>query len=149
MSVLRPLAGRAGPVRVEFGDLKTLISVALAALTLAGCGKTEAPKAEDKYAGLSEEILAWRGALMKSEKACLAKADGCVSFEVGCKGERPVSPQEAAQGVTAKVVTAMSWNAWDPAIGDYRAASGFKLFTKKGGAWTSQDTAPVNLSTCG
>lgn len=129
--------------------LKTLMGVAAAALALASCSDAGAPKAPDKYAGLDQEILTWRTDLMKTDPACSAKADACSAFEVGCKGERPITPAEAAKGVTAKVVVAMSWTAVDPKSGVSSPVAGVKQFEKVGGAWTSRTVGPVNLSTCG
>lgn len=123
--------------------------VAAVALTLAGCGDASAPKAQDKYAGLDQQILAWRTDLLKSDPACSASAQACSAFEVGCKGERPISPAETAKGVSAKVVVAMSWTALDPKTHQSTPVAGVKQFEKVGGAWTSRTVGPVNLSTCG
>lgn len=140
-------AGGAGDIRSCV--MKTIVCVAAAALALAGCQKAQTAAAQDKYAGLEDQILAWRAGIVKTDKACAAQAEACSGFEVGCKGERTITPAEAARGVTAKVVVAMSWNAVDPKDGDTDPVSAVKLFEKAGGVWTSQTVAPVNLSTCG
>ena len=119
-----------------------------AAAVLAGCGPTAKTGADDKYAGLDAAILAWRQQIMATNQACTAKADGCQSFEVGCKGEREITPTDQAKGVTAKLVVAMSWEGWDPRRSEYRPESGFSEFTKVEGGWLRAVTAPVNLSTC-
>lgn len=119
----------------------------IASLALAGCDepatRVDGPQAQ--YAGLEEAILTWRGDIAKSA-ACTSKADGpgCQSFDVGCKGERP-----PVGGETARVVVAMSWDAWNPKTSDFGPASGLSEFHKAGGKWTRQNLpGPVNLSTC-
>ena len=119
-----------------------------AAAVLASCSPKAKTGAEAKYAGLDEAILAWRQQIMKTDKACSAKADGCQSFEVGCKGEREITPTDQAKGVSAKLVVAMSWEGWDPKRSEYHPESGFSEFTKVGGDWLRGSTGPVNLSTC-
>jgi hypothetical protein len=120
----------------------------LAAMTLCGCQKSASPSA-DPYEGLDAAITDWRGEIVKSP-AC-AKAPeggkGCQAFEVGCKVEAPLTPKD--KGVTAKIVAAMSWSAWNPARGDYDPASGMASFAKTDGRWARRDLpGPVNLSTC-
>ncbi|CAN5641475.1 hypothetical protein BH10PSE5_BH10PSE5_06380 [soil metagenome] len=119
-----------------------------AAAVLASCSPKAKTGAEAKYAGLDEAILAWRQQIVKTDKACSAKADGCQSFEVGCKGEREITPIDQAKGVTAKLVVAMSWEGWDPKRSEYHPESGFAEFTKVDGGWLRGTTGPVNLSTC-
>ncbi|MBR7620798.1 hypothetical protein JKL49_15495 [Phenylobacterium sp. 20VBR1] len=119
-----------------------------AAAVLASCSPKAKTGAEAKYAGLDEAILAWRQQIVKTDKACSAKADGCQSFEVGCKGEREITPIDQAKGVSAKLVVAMSWEGWDAVRSEYRPESGFSEFTKVDGGWLRGATAPVNLSTC-
>jgi hypothetical protein len=118
-----------------------------ATLILSGCSKPAAPTGpEAKYAGLEEAILAWRNDLQKDPQACPKSPDGkgCQNFDVGCKGDR--SP---AAGETARVVVAMSWEAWAKAHNEYDPASGLSEFRKVGSQWTRKDLpGPVNLSTC-
>ncbi|WP_304164877.1 hypothetical protein [Phenylobacterium aquaticum] len=126
--------------------MKTMVVVAAAALALAGCQK---PKpAGDLNSELESQILAWRTGIVKTDKACATKAEACTNFDVGCKGAQAITPAEAAKGVTAKVVVAMSWNAFDPKDGDADPVSRTRRFEKTDGVWTGQDVAPVNLSTC-
>lgn len=127
---------------------RVLILSAMAAL--AACSPKAKTGAEDKYAGLEDEILAWHKQIQASDKACLSKSDGtgCQGFEVGCKGERELTAIDKAKGVTAKLVVAMSWEGWDAARGEYRTQSGFSEFTKVDGGWMRNPTGPVNLSTC-
>ena len=76
-----------------------------------------------------------------------AGGNGCQAFEVGCKVEQPIGPSEV--GVTARVMAAMSWNAWNTARGDFDPASGSAVFTKTNGKWARRDlSTPVNLTTC-
>lgn len=121
----------------------------LAALTLGGCQKSEAPNPADPYAGLDKAILAWRGDIDKSP-ACAKTpegAKGCQTFEVSCKVEAPVTA--ADKGVSAKIVAAMSWGEWSKTRGDYEPASGGAAFAKTNGQWMRKDlSGPVNLSTC-
>lgn len=119
-----------------------------AAAVLASCSPKAKTGAEAKYDGLDGAILAWRQQIVKTDKACLSKADGCQSFEVGCKGEREITATDQAKGVTAKLVVAMSWEGWDPKRSEYRPQSGFSEFTKVDGGWLRGATPPVNLSTC-
>ena len=117
------------------------------AFALGGC-QQPAPAAgpEAKYAGLEEAILGWRNDLETSTVDCPKSPDGksCKSFDVGCKGERPL-----VDGETAKVVVAMSWDAWSPKRSEYGPASGLAEFRKVGGKWLRTGLpGPVNLNTC-
>lgn len=129
---------------------------ALAALALGACSG-ESTDERDPYAGLDEAIQQWRTDLVASE-ACPAPpaealvegqggADGCRSFAVACKVEGVLTEAEAAQG-GAKVLTAMRWEAWDPASSEFRQTSAAANFLKVGEAWTRSDAPPVNLTTC-
>lgn len=124
--------------------------LAAATLTLGGCQKAADANPADPYAGLSDAILAWRGDIDRSPDCAVKPADGgkaCQTYEVGCKAVQPVGPGEKA--VTAKLVAAMSWTAWNPKRGDYEPASGGAIFAKTDGKWVRQDlSGPVNLSTC-
>ena len=133
--------------------MNRLSSVALVGLTafgvlaLGGCQKAAPPAGpEAKYAGLEDAILGWRNDIQTSVAQCPKGPDskGCQSFDVGCKGDRP--PET---GQTAKVVVAMSWDAWNPKHGEYGPASGIAQFSKVGGKWVRKDLpGPVNLNTC-
>ena len=115
--------------------------------SLAACSQKSAT--DDKYAGLDGAIQDWHKSI-EATPACLSKADGkgCQSFEVGCKGERPIAATDQAKGISARLVVAMSWEGWDDKRSEYRPASGFAEFNKVDGAWIRSDTGPVNLSTC-
>ncbi len=126
-----------------------ILTGGLMAAGLAGCSKPAAD-AGDPNAGLSEAILAWRADIDKSPD-CAAKPTGggkaCQTYEVGCKVEGKIGPKD--KGVTARVVAAMSWDAWNPKRNDYDPKSGMAEFSKVDGQWTRKDlTGPVNLSTC-
>ena len=126
---------------------------ALAAVTiLGGCapGGSAGGQAGDKYAGLDVAIRTWHASVKEGDALCANKPEdqACNSFEVACKGERPLDPADTAKGVTAKVVAAMSWQAWRPETAEYRPASGVAEFTKVDGEWRRAEAGPVNLSTC-
>jgi hypothetical protein len=130
------------------------MAIAAACLGLAACqgGEKAAGGAQggDPYAGLDAEIRSWHGQIKDGDAGCKDKPDGeqCRAFEVACKGAREVSAEEAAEGMTAKVVAAMGWEAWDAARSEYRPAGATAEFQKVGGAWKRLPTGPVNLSTC-
>lgn len=123
-------------------------------LALAGCGPGGGGSASGKaetgpYAGLETAIKGWRADIVKAEPACQAKGGkGCEGFEVACKGERSLTPEETAKGVTAKVAVAMTWTGWDAARAEHQPESGAAEFAKVGQAWTRTEAKPVNLSTC-
>jgi len=119
-----------------------------ATAVLASCSPKAQTGADAKYGGLDAEILAWRQQIVKTDAACLAKAEGCQGFEVRCKGEREITATDQAKGVTAKLVVAMNWEGWDPVRSEYRSQSGFSEFTKVDGGWLRAATAPVNMSSC-
>lgn len=119
-----------------------------AAAVLASCSPKAKSGADAKYDGLDGEILAWRKDILKTDKACLAKSDGCQAFEVRCKGEREITATDQAKGVTAKLVVAMSWEGWEAVRSEYRPQSGFSEFTKVDGDWLRAPTGPVNMSSC-
>jgi hypothetical protein len=127
-------------------------AVVAAALILGGCQQGGgAGQAGDKYAGLDTAIRTWHASIKDTHALCASKTAGqaCQGFEVACKGERPLGQEEASKGVTAKIIAAMSWEAWDPKAAEYRPASGVAEFTKVGSEWRrSDDAGPVNLSTC-
>ena len=127
-----------------------ILAGGLAAAGLSGCGQQAASDPKDPNAGLSEAILAWRADIDKSKECSAKPAAGgkaCQTYEVGCKVEQPIGPQD--KGVTAKVLAAMSWSAWNPKRNDYDPASSGAVFSKVNGKWVRKDvTGPVNLTTC-
>ena len=122
-----------------------------ASLALAACGpKAADPAAGGKFAGLDGEIREWRETLMKTRSVCTeAPADkACQSFEVACKGEKEITSADAAKGVTARVVAAMTYSGWDATHGEFSPASAFAEFAKTGETWTRREIGPLNLTTC-
>jgi hypothetical protein len=136
--------------------LRRYALVLLSALSLAACGQAPGaggakPGEDPRFAGLDDQILKWRGDLEQTNVACHNKAPGktgCQDFEVACKAERTITPADQAKGVTAKLVTAITFSGWDPKTADYKPASAFAGFEKANGAWTRTDAKPVNLATC-
>ena len=128
-----------------------LASLAAASLVLAGCGKSDdAAQPGDPYAGLDREILGWRTAIEAAHPACAAKVEGkgCDSFQVMCKAEQEIDSGEAARGVTAQVIAAMSFNGRNPDGSSGKSGSAFATFSKAGDAWTREEAGPVNMSSC-
>ena len=131
--------------------LRTASLVALASLTLAACGGSETASSSgaaggDKFAGLDAEIQTWRNDIRQSHKLCTGTT--CQDFQITCKGERELAADDAAKGITARIVSAMTFNAVGEAEGDLKPGSSFVEFIKTGDAWTREETKPVNLSTC-
>lgn len=128
-------------------------AAALAALSVLGaCSQSGSSggQAADKFAGLDNEILTWRKQIIAADPLCRATSEDqkCQSFEVACKAERTVTPADAAKGITARVVTAMTWNGFDPKLKQAQAGSRTSEFTKGPSGWTRADHAPVNMSSC-
>jgi hypothetical protein len=125
---------------------------ALACLSLAACSGGDGGAASsaagggDKFAGLDEQIQTWRNDIRTSHKLCAGTT--CQDFQVTCKGDRELTADDAAKGVTARLVSAMTFNAQGEAEGDLKPGSSFVEFTKTGGTWSRADTEPVNLTTC-
>jgi hypothetical protein len=126
--------------------------VCLAALSLAACGQAGNTQqtSSDPYAGLDTQILEWRKTIEATHSACANKVDGkgCQDFQVMCKGAQEITPEEAARGVTAQVVAAMTFAGRNPDGSTSKSGSSFALFSKSGGAWTRTEAMPVNLHTC-
>lgn len=139
--------------------MRRLIFPALcASLVALGACSTERAASDDPYAGLDEAIRVWRTDLVASS-ACPAPApeaqvegpgaaEGCRSFSVACKVEAELTDAETAEGVAAKALTAMRWEAWDPETQEFRQTSAAAAFVRVGEDWTRTEAAPVNLSTC-
>jgi hypothetical protein len=121
----------------------------LAALALCACspgGKTDAakPGEDPRFAGLDGEIVKWRADIEKTNPTCTA-AGGCLDYEIACKGERPLSAEDQAKGVTARVVAAITFN---PKVETAKPGSAFAEFARSGAGWTRTEAQPVNLSSC-
>ncbi|THD52150.1 hypothetical protein [Phenylobacterium sp.] len=125
----------------------------LAALSILGaCSQSGSSggQATDKFAGLDNGILTWRKQIIAADPLCKATAEDqkCQTFEVACKAERTITPDDTAKGITARVVTAMTWNGFDPKLKQAQAGSRTSEFTKGPSGWTRADHAPVNMSSC-
>jgi hypothetical protein len=126
---------------------------AMAALSILGACGQSAPaggQAAGKFAGLDNEILAWRTQIVAADPLCKGTSadQKCQTFEVACKAERTITPADTAKGITARVVTAMTWNGFDPKLKQPQAGSRTSEFTKDPSGWTRADHAPVNMSSC-
>lgn len=131
--------------------IRPALAAGLAAFLLAACSQG-APQADpnDPYAGLEPQILAWRTDIEARHPTCATKVEGkgCEGFEVRCKGAQEIGPDAAAKGVTAQVVSAMTFVARNPDGSTGKPGSAFALFTKTDGEWTRTEAMPVNLTTC-
>jgi hypothetical protein len=131
--------------------IRPLAAASLCGLLLAACsqggGKTDA---NDPYAGLDKQIVAWHTDLEANHPACRTKVDGhgCDSFEVRCKAMQEITPEETAKGITAQVIAAMTFAGRNPDGSSGKAGSAFALFSKAGGQWTRTEAMPVNMTTC-
>lgn len=133
--------------------MKTRVAAVAALLILGGCGEagqSGGGQGGDKFAGLDQEILGWRKQIIAADPLCKATAEDqkCQGFEVACKAERTVTADDAAKGVTVRVVAAMTWNGWDPKLKQSQAGSRASEFVKGKSGWTRKDHAPVNMSSC-
>lgn len=123
------------------------------ASALAGCspsGSTSSGAAQGKFAGFDQEETKWRQDILASDPLCTSQAEGekCQGFEVTCKAERDLTPEDQANGVTARVVAAMTWNGFDPKF--KHAQSGMRVaeFAKGKTGWTRAEHKPVNPESC-
>lgn len=131
--------------------IRPLILTCLAALALAGCGKTGSTSTSgDPYAGLDTEFASWRTEIEATHPGCKFKVDkkGCQGFEITCKAQQEITPDEAARGITAQIVAAMTFMGKGTDGSSDNPGSSFAVFSKAKGAWTRVETSPVNLSTC-
>ena len=117
---------------------------------LGACGQADKPAANDKFAGLDKEILTWRQDILKADKLCQSQAEGqkCEGFEVSCKAERTITPDETARGVTAKVVAALNFSGFDQKFQQPQTGQATALFTNTKGAWSRVEHTSVNPNTC-
>ena len=131
---------------------KLTAGLILGLLLLGGCSqgdKSANSASSDPYAGLNDMVLAWKTELAATDPSCKQAPAGekCEMFQVSCKAQRTITPDEAAKGVTAKLVADIGWSGFDDK-GQGRPASAAALFTKSGGTWTRSPTKPVNPETC-
>lgn len=133
--------------------MKILSAAAILSLAVLGAcssgGDTAASgSGEDpRFAGLDQQILAWRTDIEAANPVCATKTDGagCESFQVTCKAERTITPEDQAKGVTAKLVAAMTFTGKGV---DGKPGSAFAEFAKAGDTWTRTETGSVNLTSC-
>jgi len=128
----------------------TIVLAALASASLAACGKpaAESADANDPFAGLSAEIATWRTSLEAESPVCREKqgGKGCQDFTVACKRERPLTADDQAKGVTARVAVAMTFNSVNP---NAKPGSAFAEFSRAKGTWTrTEPDQPFNMATC-
>ena len=132
--------------------IRPAVAAALLAVSLAACSQGGAAKSGsgDPYAGLDSEILTWRTSIEATHTACANKVEGkgCQDFQVMCKAAQEISADEAAKGVKAKVIAAMTFAGRNPDGSTGKSGSSFATFAKAGDAWTRAEAKPVNLSTC-
>ena len=128
---------------------KTPAGLMLGLLLLAGCSGPKTGGSSDPYAGLDSAILTWKTEIATADASCRAAPTGskCDQFEVSCKAQRTITPDDQAKGVSAKLVADMSWSGFDDK-GAPRPASAAALFTKANGAWARSAAKPVNPETC-
>jgi len=126
---------------------RSFLIAALAVLTLTACRKAGgASTSSDPYAGLEAQFLDWRAEIEATHPTCRIKVEkkGCEAFQITCKAQQEITPDETARGVTAQIVAAMTFTG----RGGGDLGSSFAVFSKAGGTWTRVEASPVNLSTC-
>ena len=104
----------------------------------------------DLNASLEPEILKWRTEIEATHPACKTKigGKGCEGFEVTCKGAEDLTPADRQKGVTAKVISAMTFTGRMPDGSTGKGGSAFAEFSNPNGVWTRVDAKPVNPTTC-
>ncbi|HEX7887345.1 MAG TPA: hypothetical protein VF474_15320 [Phenylobacterium sp.] len=132
--------------------IRPVVATALLALSLAACGPAGGAKSgsSDPYAGLDTEILAWRTSIEADHPACSSKVEGkgCQDFQVMCKAAQDIGADEAAKGVKAKVVAAMTFAGRNADGSTGKSGSSFAVFSKAADQWTRGEAKPVNMTTC-
>ena len=128
--------------------MKAACALMLGLIVLGGCSQKPAASS-DPYAGLDGAILAWKTELTQSDISCTRAPAGqkCTEFEVSCKGERPITPDEQKKGVTAKLVADLTWSGFDDK-GLAQPAGAAATFEKANGAWVRSAANPVNPESC-
>lgn len=118
-------------------------------LALSGCQKPPKAAETGPYSGLSLAIDAWHRDIETQPVCAERPADGhaCVNFNVECKASMDLEPGKP--GETARIVAAMTWDAWNAKRADYDSASGGAIFAKTNGVWVRKPiVGSINLSTC-
>lgn len=131
---------------------KRILAVSLLTLLfLSACGpKVDETSTPARYSGLEPQILAWRTVIEASHPACAAKVEGrgCESFQVTCKAAQEITTDEAANGVSAQLVAAMTFNGRNADGSSGKPGSAFAIFSKARGVWTRAEAQPVNMTSC-
>lgn len=131
--------------------IRPALLITLAALALTGCGKSGSTAASgDPYAGLDTGFASWRTEIEATHPGCKVKVKkkGCEAFQITCKAQQEITPAEAASGITAQIVAAMTFMGKGADGSSDNPGSSFAVFSKARGTWTRVETSPVNLSTC-
>lgn len=121
----------------------------LAACSQGGGGKSEAAS-DDPNVALRPLIAQWSKDIETTHSACATKVEGkgCQDFQVTCKAEHTVGPDDAGKGVTEQVVAAMTFAGRNADGSTGKSGSAFALFSKTKDGWTRGEAMPVNLQTC-
>lgn len=135
------------------GAAAAALVLGLSACGQAGGGAAKTAGADEgKFGGLEAAIHTWKADVVSSHAECGVKTPegdpGCISFEVACKAEAPITPEEQAKGVSVRVTSALRWQRWDAKRAEYLPGSQFAVFSKSGGAWTRRDAATGNPASC-
>jgi hypothetical protein len=143
----------------------TIRAAALAALTilgsalggLTGCGPNGSSVTSvsnpdtGKFAGLDGEILKWRQEIIATDPLCKSTVadQKCEAFEVACKAERTLTPDEQSKGVVGHVVAMITWNGFDPKFSHAQSGTSVAEFTKTASGWTRAPHKSVYMQNCG
>ena len=131
---------------------KRILAVSLSTLLLlSACGpKVDETSTPDRYSGLAPQILAWRTAIEASHPACAIKIEGrgCEAFQVTCKAAQEITTDETANGVSAQLVAAMTFNGRSSDGSSGKPGSAFAIFSKARGSWTRAEAPAVNMTSC-
>jgi hypothetical protein len=136
--------------------LKTLAAVFAALMTTAALGACSPSGSasgggeQGKFTGLDQQEVRWRQDILAADPLCRSQAqdEKCQGFEVTCKAERDLTPADQANGVTARVVAAMTWNGFDPKFKHAQSGMRAAEFAKGKAGWTRGDHKPVNPESC-
>lgn len=137
-------------------NLKTLAAALAALMTtaaLSACspsGPASGGGEQGKFAGFDQQEMKWRQDILADDPLCKSQAEGekCQGFEVTCKAERDLSAEDQANGVTARVVAAMTWNGFDAKFKHAQSGMRAAEFAKGKAGWTRTDHKPVNPESC-
>ncbi|HEV2530776.1 hypothetical protein [Phenylobacterium sp.] len=130
--------------------IKTSAALMLGLLLVGGCsGQPKSTASSDPYAGLDDAIRSWKTEVAASDISCKRAPAGskCEMFDISCKAQRTITPQDQAKGVTAKLVADMSWSGYDDK-GAPTPASAAALFTRAKGVWARTQTKAVDPVGC-